>query len=79
MTSCSKRTETKKLTSSHNVKLCGGLHGLAPFLSKLVLEPLLVGGRRLTYLLELSLKVDNMLFFLLGMPQLVGPALGLLR
>jgi hypothetical protein len=25
-------------------------------------------GRHLTYLLELSLKVDNTLFFLLGMP-----------
>jgi hypothetical protein len=71
--------KTKKLTSSHSVKLRGGLHGLAPFLSKLVLEPLLVGGRHLTYLLELSLKVDNTLFFLLGMPQLVGPALGPLR
>jgi hypothetical protein len=47
-----------------------------PFLSKLVLEPLLVGGRRLTNLPEISLKVSNTLFFLLGMPQLVGPALG---
>jgi hypothetical protein len=47
-----------------------------PFLSKLVLEPLLVGDRRLTNLPELSLKVGNTLFFLLGMPQLVGPALG---
>jgi hypothetical protein len=52
------------------------LHGLAPFLSKLVLEPLLVGGCRLTNLPELPLKVGNTLFLLLGMPQLVGPALG---
>jgi hypothetical protein len=40
---------------------------------------LLVGGRRLTNLLKLSLMGDNTLFFLLGMPQLVGPALGPLR
>jgi hypothetical protein len=79
MISCSKRMKTKKLTSSRNVELRGGLHGLAPFLSKLVLVPLLVGGRRLTYLLKLSLKVDDTLFFLLCMPQLVGPALGPLR
>jgi hypothetical protein len=49
-----------------------------PFLSKLILEPLLVSGRRLTNLPELSLKVGNTLFLLLGMSQLVGPALGLL-
>jgi hypothetical protein len=65
-----------KLTSSRSVKLPSGLHGLAPFLSKLVLEPLFVGGRHLTNLPELSLKVGNTLFFLLGMPQLVGLALG---
>jgi hypothetical protein len=53
-----------------------GLHGLAPFLSELILEPLLVGGCLLTNLPELSLKVGNTLFLLLGMPQLVGPALG---
>jgi hypothetical protein len=41
--------------------------------------PLLVGDLRLTYLLKLSLKVDDTLFFLLCMPQLVGPALGPLR
>jgi hypothetical protein len=57
----------KKLTSSCSIKLRSGLHGLAPFLSKLVLEPL-VGGRHLTNLSELSLKIGNTLFFLLGMP-----------
>jgi hypothetical protein len=74
-----KKGRRLKLTNSHNIKLCSGLQGLAPFLSKLVLEPLRVGGRRLTYLLELSLKVNNTLFFLLGTPQLVSPALGPLR
>jgi hypothetical protein len=69
----------KKFTSSRSVKLRSGLHGLAPFLSKLVLVPLLVGGRCLMNLPELSLKVGNMLFFLLGMPQLVGPTLGPFR
>jgi hypothetical protein len=63
-----KKRQTPKLTSSRSVKLRSGLHGLAPFLSKLVLEPLLVGCRRLTNLPELSLKVGNALFFLLGMP-----------
>jgi hypothetical protein len=33
--------------------LRSGLHGLAPLLGELVLEPLLIGGRRLTDLLEL--------------------------
>jgi hypothetical protein len=75
MTFCSKR-QRLKLAISLSVKLRSGLHGLAPFLNKLVLEPLLVGGCRLTNLPELSLKVSNTLFLLLGMPQLVGPALG---
>jgi hypothetical protein len=52
-----------------------GLHGLAPLLSELVLEPLLIAGCCLTDLLELSLKVVNPLFLLLGMFQQVGPAL----
>jgi hypothetical protein len=74
-----KKGRRLKLTNSHSVKLRSGLHSLAPFLSKLVLEPLLVGGCRLTNLPKLSLKVGNALFFLLGMPQLVSPALGPLR
>jgi hypothetical protein len=74
-----KKGRRPKLTSSRNIKLRSGLHGLAPFLSELILEPLLVGGRRLTNLSELSLKVGNTLFFLLGMPQLAGPVLGPLR
>jgi hypothetical protein len=45
-------------------------------LNKLVLEPLFIGGCRLTSLPELSLKVGNTLFLLLGMPQQVSPALG---
>jgi hypothetical protein len=56
--------------------LRSGIHGLAPLLGKLVLEPLLIGGCHLTDLLELSFKVDNPLFLLLGMLQQVGPALG---
>jgi hypothetical protein len=56
--------------------LRSGIHGLAPLLGKLVLEPLLISGCHLTDLLELSLKVDNPLFLLLGMLQQVGPALG---
>jgi hypothetical protein len=47
-----------------------------PLLGKLILELLLIGGRHLTDLLELSLKVDNPLFLLLRMLQQVGPALG---
>jgi hypothetical protein len=38
-----------------------------PFLGEIALEPLLIGGRRLTDLLELTLKVDNPLFFLFRM------------
>jgi hypothetical protein len=71
-----KKGQRLKLTSSRSVKLHSGLHGLAPLLSKLVLKPLLIGGCRLTNLPELSLKVGNTLFLLLGMPQLVGPDLG---
>jgi hypothetical protein len=71
-----KNGQRLRLTCSRNVKLRSGLHSLAPFLSKLILEPLLVGGCRLTNLPELSLKVGNTSFLLLGMPQLVGPALG---
>jgi hypothetical protein len=56
--------------------LRSGLHGLAPLLGELVLEPFLIGGRRLMDLLELSLEVDNPLFLLLSMLQQVGPALG---
>jgi hypothetical protein len=79
MTFCSKKGQRLKFTCSRSVKLRSGLHGLAPFLSELVLEPLLAGGCRLTNLPELSLKVGNMLFSLLDMSQLVGPALGPLR
>jgi hypothetical protein len=45
-------------------------------LGELILKLLLIDGRRLTDLLELSLKVDNPLFLLLCMLQQVGPALG---
>jgi hypothetical protein len=44
--------------------LRGGLHGLALLLAELVLEPLLFSGCRLADLLELSLKVDDLLLFL---------------
>jgi hypothetical protein len=63
-------------TEIHRQQLRSGLHGLAPLLSELVLEPLFIGGCRLKDLLELSLKVGNPLFLLLGMLQQVGPALG---
>jgi hypothetical protein len=59
-----KKGQRPKPTSSRSVKLRSGLHGLAPLLGKLVLEPLLIGGRCLTDLLELSLMVDNPLFLL---------------
>jgi hypothetical protein len=41
--------------------LRSSLHDFALLLSELVLELLLIGGRRLADLLELSLKVDNLL------------------
>jgi hypothetical protein len=44
--------------------LHGGLHGLALLLAELVLEPLLFSGCHLADLLELSLKVDDLLLFL---------------
>jgi hypothetical protein len=56
--------------------LHSGLHDLAPFLGELVLEPLLIGGRRLMDFLELSLNVDNPLFLPLCMLQRVSPSLG---
>jgi hypothetical protein len=57
--------------------LCGNLYGLALLLGELVLEPLLFGSCRLMDLLELLLKVDNLLFFLRRVLQQVSPALGL--
>jgi hypothetical protein len=56
--------------------LHSGLQGLAPLLGELILELLLISGRRLTDLFELSLKVDNPLFLLRCILQQVGPALG---
>jgi hypothetical protein len=56
--------------------LRGGLHDLALLLGELVLEPLLFGGYRLAYLVELSLKVDDPLLLLRRILQLVGPAFG---
>jgi hypothetical protein len=56
--------------------LCSSLHGLALLLGELVLELLLIGGRRLVDLPELSLKVDNPLLFRRRILQKVGPALG---
>jgi hypothetical protein len=49
--------------------LRSGLHSLAPLLGELILEYLLVDGRRLTDLLELLLKVANLLFLLRRMLQ----------
>jgi hypothetical protein len=56
--------------------LRGGLHDLALLFGKLVLEPFLFGGCRITDLLELSLKVDDPLFLLRRILQRVGPAFG---
>jgi hypothetical protein len=56
--------------------LRSSLHGLALLLGELVLEPFLLSGRRLTDLLELSLKVDNPLLLLRRIFQQVGPAFG---
>jgi hypothetical protein len=74
MTFYSKRYKDQNSLVAAALNCASGLHGLAPFLSELVLEPLLVSSRCLTNLPELSLKVGNVLFFLLGMPRLVGPA-----
>jgi hypothetical protein len=63
-------------TSGHSIELCSGLHGLAPLLVKLVLEPFLLSGCRLTDLLKLSLKVDNLLLLLYRILQQVGPIFG---
>jgi hypothetical protein len=51
-------------TSNHGIELRGSLHGLALLLGELIFELLLLGGRRLVDLLELSLKVDNPLLLL---------------
>jgi hypothetical protein len=51
-------------TSRHSIELRSVLHGLAPLLSKLVFEPFLLSRRRLTDLLEFSLKVDDPLLLL---------------
>jgi hypothetical protein len=58
--------------------LRSGLHGLAPLLGEIVLEPFFL-SRRLTELLELSLKVDDPLLLLRCILQQVGPALGTFR
>jgi hypothetical protein len=62
-----KKGQRLKPTSSRSVKLHSGLHSIALLLGELVLEPLLIGGCRLTDLLELPLKVDNPLFLLFRM------------
>jgi hypothetical protein len=59
--------------------LRSGLHGLAPLLGELILEPFLLSRRRLTDLLELSLKVDDPLLLLHCILQQVGPTLGMFR
>jgi hypothetical protein len=51
---------TTRPTNGQSVELRNSLRGLALFLGKLVLELLLFGGRRLTDLLELLLKVGNL-------------------
>jgi hypothetical protein len=58
--------------------LRSSLHDLALLLGELVFEPFLLGGCRLTDLLELSLKVDDPLLLLRCIFQQVNPALGAL-
>jgi hypothetical protein len=50
---------TIRPTNGQSVELRSSLYVLALFFSKLVLEPLLFGGYRLTGLLEFLLKVGN--------------------
>jgi hypothetical protein len=66
-------------TNGHSIELRSGLHGLVPLLGELVLESFLLSRRRLTNLLELSLKVDDPLLLLRRILQQVGPALGTFR
>jgi hypothetical protein len=56
-------------TNGYGIKLHSSLHGLALLLGKLVLEPLLFGRHHLTDLLELLLKVGNLLLPLLCVLQ----------
>jgi hypothetical protein len=56
--------------------LRSSLHGLALLLGELVLEPFLFGDRHLTDLLELSLRVEDLLLLVRCNFQQVGPALG---
>jgi hypothetical protein len=58
--------------------LRSSLHGLALLLGELILELFLISGRRLADLLELSLKVDNLLLLRCRILQQVGPTLSLL-
>jgi hypothetical protein len=51
-------------TSGHGFEFRSGLYGLALLLGELVLEPFLLGGHCLMDLLELLLKVDNLLLLL---------------
>jgi hypothetical protein len=57
--------------------LRSGLHGLAPLLGELVLDPFLLSPRHLVDFL--SLKVDDALLLLRRILQQVGPALGTFR
>jgi hypothetical protein len=63
-------------TSSRGIELRSSLHGLALLLGELVLEPFLLGGCCRTNLLELPLKVDNLLLLLRRILQQVSPAFG---
>jgi hypothetical protein len=53
----------------------GSLHGFALLLGELMLEILLIGGRRLADLLKLSLKVDNPLLLRCCVLRQIGLAL----
>jgi hypothetical protein len=78
MTFFSKKIISTKIrpTNGHGIKLRSSLHGLALILGELVLKPFLLGGCRLSDILELSLMVDNPLLLLRCTFQQVSPALG---
>jgi hypothetical protein len=63
-------------TNGYNIELRSSLLGLVLLLGKLVLEPFLLGSRRLTDLLELLFKVSDPLLLCRRVHQQVGPTLG---
>jgi hypothetical protein len=65
-----------RATNGYSIELRSSLHGLALLLGKIILEPLLLGSRRLTDMLDLLLKVCDLLLPLHCVLQQVDPAFG---